>query len=175
MRIVSEPAPPLDAHGELVLDQELLELAETLVADAQHLSCIAEVSDLAAQLHREAASLGALGGLSEGVTNTAGAASASWRVDKPRSRNGWRQVWRVAPLAAAVLLVCFWAVPSTPPQRTTTIHLDSTPATVTHPASAPLRDAATRDAAQVIPWQELTSPELEGALDLVDESVSISI
>ena len=169
MRVVSEPAPPLDDRGELVLDDDLAELAQTLMADARHLSEMADVSGIGAQLQREAALLADIAAVNDGGDGAATLTSEQ-RVDRaPRREITWRQVWRVVPLAAAVMLVCFLAAPPAPPQHSTTIQLRSDA-----PTATPVNSAA-NSASPSLPWQELTSPELEGALDLVDETVSISI
>lgn len=172
MRIVSEPAPPLDEHGELVLDDELCDLAEALATDAQHLSAMAAVSNLGAQLRKDASRLSVAAGATDACAPPRPLIQSA-SEEASRSNAGaasWRPVWRVVPLAAAVLVICLFAVPPSPPQPITTISIEPTPATRTPTTAAPVRHAA-----EAIPWQELTSPELEGALDLVDETISISI
>jgi hypothetical protein len=187
MRIVAEPSAPLDAEGELLLDAELTAMARQLQDESGRLVQIADgksppdrhTSHLPLTDHGElqlddtlAAIANQLTLQSRQLATTAGASGAV--SDLQRSRNVRRKagLLRLAPFAAAAALVL--ALVSSPAmleqveQRAPSVRLDSG-----NPSKLPIQEVGVDNSS--IPWQQLSSPELEGALDLVDGTVTISI
>lgn len=156
MRVLAEPPAPLDAQGELQLDAELESLAQQLQQDSQRIMAAAPAGALDAELE-------SLGGQLLADSRRVMAAAQPARAE--RRRLGWaKAVLRIAPVAAAAAIVCLLALPPLRPAP--------------HPApAAPQRQPVqeTSHTADSIPWEQLSSPELEGALDLINGPVQISI
>ena len=182
MKIVPEASPPLGDDDQLQLDEALAALGDQLQSEARWLHNLAQdpnastppldamIEQLGDQLTREAQ---ALMTAAEGGRTPSGVPRRAWQ--------SFARHW-MPLVAAASLLIVAWAVQSPNPGNVTPGGgmTDANLAGVRLPNDK--RELPTQDAfrpssssLEEIPWQQLSSPELEGALDLVDEAVSISI
>ena len=185
VRVVPEASPPLDDENQLQLDEALAALGEQLRSEAQWLNDLAQdaqadvpsiqddsLQQIAAQLTAEAQSV---------FEHAGPAAQPATSQPTQNTKTAWIAfAQRLLPVvAAAGLLVTIWAV--RPANRTGPTdpgnNVDNGSSSVARlpEAPAPLDPFAPNEVAAPVPWQEMSSPELEGALDLVDEVVSISI
>lgn len=189
IKIVPEASPPLDQDNQLKLDDSLAALGEQLRSEAQWLDGLAQDRQADPLVMREDETL-----QQETLQQMAAQLTAeSRRLHQaagpmaPPSGQAWRTfLKRLLPLAAAAgLLVIVWAagstespdvtMPAAPAVRPSVAQGQRRVPDAQIPPLDPFAPSAASPETIAVPWQQLSSPELEGALDLVDEVVTISI